>query len=146
MSKEEYISKADSICAEYNKKFAKFKEVHNFEALARQTEQAADLYQAQLERLRKLEPPANLQGTYEQYLRTLDERIEVIHQAHEAAEQRDKREVARHFERGQQVAAREQQLAQELGFKECSFPLPPPTEPEKEGHEHPPGTPENHEH
>ena len=145
MSKEEFVSKADSICAEYNEKFAKFKEVHTFKALARQTDQASDLYQGQLERLRNLEPPANLRDTYEKYLRTSEDRIEVIRQAHEAAEQRDKLEVASHFESGQQVAAREQQLAQQLGLKECSFP-PPPTEAEKGNHEHPPGTPDNHEH
>jgi hypothetical protein len=144
MGKEKFVAKADSMCEGYNEKFAKFGEVRTLEELAKQTADVLDLYEGQLERLGSLDAPSELQDEYNEYLATLEERNEILRQAHEAAEQGNEQEVAKRFDAGQQSAAREQQLAQQIGFKKCSFP-PPPTKPEKP-HEHTTGKPDDHEH
>ncbi len=147
MSREEFVASGDSVCEEYNDKFASFGEVRNLEALADQTADILDLYEEQLQRLRSLDAPSEVQGEYNEYLTTLEERNDILRRANEAAGQGDEREVVRVFEEGQQVSAQEQELARQIGFKECSFPPEPEAEEGGEGeHRHPPGKPENHEH
>ncbi len=142
---KDFVEKADSICAGYNEKFAKTEEVQTLEELAKQTAQVLDLYEEQLAQLRNIDPPSEVQDDFEEYLATLEERNETVRQAHEAAKEGDEQQVRAAFDKGQEEVAREQELAQKIGFKECSIP-PEPAPQQGNDHEHEPGTPEEHEH
>lgn len=144
VGKEDFVGKADSICAGYNEKFAKIEEVHTLKDLAGQSAHVLDLYEEQLAQLKDLDPPSAIQDNYADYLVSLKERNEIVRQAFEAAKEGSDQRVREAFDKGQEVAIREQELARNIGFKECTS-LPEP-EPQSEEHEHAPGTQENDEH
>jgi len=147
MDRQEFIAGADSICKEYNEEFVEIGEVHTVKGLEKQTADVLDLYERQLERLRGLDPPSEIQGDYAKFLVTLEERNELVRRANEAAKLRDEHEVARVFGEGQELATREREWAEHIGFRECGYPPEPEQPSQEEGkHEHPPGTPEEHEH
>jgi hypothetical protein len=124
LTKQGLIAKGDAICKQANDLFARLQQSPPTtpESAVTFTQKLIDIKWTELSQLRDLNPPASLKSSLDDYLGALDKNIGVLKQGLKAAQQND----ATGYAKAQAETVREQvkrlQLAQAVGFQECSRP------------------------
>lgn len=119
LTKEEYIERADELCAEADAKTRELDppkspaELEEF--VGRAQEITADL----VADLRELEPPEEGRETIEQMLAKTEETMAYLPQIEEAVRAGERRRLASIAQDLQSSAAEANRLAQEYGFERC---------------------------
>lgn len=124
LSREELIAEGNEICAEAQAAFADLQDEPPTTAreAADLTEQLIGISADELDEIRDLDGPADLDDELDRYLQAREQGIELLHQGLEAARDED----ATAYAEAQANIAKDQverlRLAREVGFTECSRP------------------------
>ena len=120
LTREELVSQADAICVEFERKIDELEEPQSIEALATFAREARPIFEDGLDELRELEPPEDLQVTYDRWVATGDETAKLFGELGRAAADRDQAEVRRILEQTGELDARSDRLARRIGLRECA--------------------------
>jgi len=124
LSKSELIAKGDAICKDAHDRFAELQgsPPTTPEESATFTQGLIDITESEISQLRALNAPASVKPALDNYLKALDKNVAVLKQGLAAAQNSD----ATAYAKAQAKAVKDQverlQLAQAVGFKECSRP------------------------
>jgi hypothetical protein len=131
LTKEEFIAQGDAICKAAQEDFAAAqREVHVTTAPQAQAlmQRLLDVSTGELESIRDLNEPDDVQPAFDRYLAAREEGIALLHDGLDAAQENN----GRAYEQAQLQVALDQQkrleLAEDVGFSQCShqFLQPPP--------------------
>jgi len=124
LTKAELIAKGDAICKDAHDRFAELQTTPPTtpEETATFTQQLIDITESEVSQLRALAAPASVKPALDDYLKAMDKNVAVLKQGLAAAQNSD----ATAYAKAQAKAVKDQverlQLAQAVGFKECSRP------------------------
>jgi hypothetical protein len=124
LTKSELIAKGDAICKDAHDRFAELQGAPptTAEETATFTQQLIDITETEVSQLRALTAPASVKPALDDYLKALDKNVAVLEEGLAAAQNSD----ATAYADAQAKAVKDQvdrlQLAQAVGFKECSRP------------------------
>jgi hypothetical protein len=121
---EELVERGDQLCRQGQQRFAEIqtKPPANAAAALDQTDELLAVAKDELDRLRDLEPPDELQAAYEDYLDARSRAIAFFERGRVAAEERDADGYGAAQERVAAEAAKRERLAGNVGFEVCSQP------------------------
>jgi hypothetical protein len=124
LSTSQLVAEGDGICKDAHDQFAQLQQnpPTTSEGAATLTQKLLDISQSELTRLRDLSPPAALKPALDKYLKALDENIAVLKQGLKAAQSGDATGYAAAQAKTVKQQVKRLQLAQAVGFKECSRP------------------------
>ena len=128
LSKEEYVSKADTICSDANAALEKMAEnasgLRNASSQEEALSAARDLFgdakkkaQPYYEKLADLEPPSEIEADANRYVDSVKDGIDVIDEASEVKTVEDLNAVGKKID---SVNAKQDEAAKKLGFKKCT--------------------------
>lgn len=120
LSKEEYASKADAICAKYNKQTKALQNPSNLSELAKVSDKTLPILDNALKDLRKLKPPEEEQVTVDQWLAQVENLKGDLTEIRDKAKENDMEGVQAVVPRAEQHNNRSNQLATQLGMKVCN--------------------------
>lgn len=122
VSAEELIQRGDEICREGRERFTEIQSepLRNANDAAAQTRALIASAEDELNELRDLVPPDELEEAYNAYLEARVRAIEVFRQGLDAAEDDDDQAYVDAQARATTGAAKRQELARAVGFKVCS--------------------------
>jgi hypothetical protein len=124
LTKSELVARGDAICKDANDEFSQFQQTPptTQEEAATFAQRVVDIKERELSQLRELNAPAAVQPDLDKYLQALEKNVAILKQGLQAAQQND----ATGYAKAQAKTVKEQvnrlQLAQAVGFKECSRP------------------------
>jgi hypothetical protein len=125
LTEEEFIARGDEICTEGRERFAELQQDPPKSAgeAAELTRQLIEITEGEIDDLRALNAPADLEAPLDDYLESREAGVEILRDGLEAAENED----ADAYAEAQAQIARSQvdraRLAEEVGFTGCSRPL-----------------------
>jgi hypothetical protein len=122
LSKEEYVRAADAICAEYERRLAELRDAETINELARLADQAIPIAREGVRRLRALRPPEELAARVRAWLERNEENVRTIERLRDAARAGDETLVQELASAGADNEAKADQLARELGLRDCAQP------------------------
>ena len=120
LTKEEYVRRADAICAEYDRRLDALPDPENVPDVASLAEEAFPIVQEGIRKLRELRPPQELGPQVEAWLRLNDANARNIHGLQEAAERGDARRVQEIASEAADTERRADELAAKIGLDECA--------------------------
>jgi hypothetical protein len=118
------VAQGDAICKEARDRFAQLQgnPPTTPEETATFTQRLIDITETEVEQLRALNPPASVKAALDDYLKALDKNIAVLRQGLAAAQQSDATAYAKAQAKAVKGQVERLQLAQAVGFNECSRP------------------------
>ena len=130
LTKEEFITQADAICAKYDKRFdeIEFPQANpvsaeasdeDVKAFAEPLSTVSDELRKQINELDNLRPPEDFQERYDDVLSDLDTSAEAAQEASDAARDVDKSAFAAAIAKGQTASEHADGIAKEYGLKVC---------------------------
>jgi hypothetical protein len=132
LTKSEFVAKADGICRDaIAKRPTPPSDIANVDPTASSTtdeqlkkfgdfiEKVVKQARQEVDDLRGVKPPANLQGTYDRALATLDEAINELEEAGEAARKADRTKFKDKVAESQRHSDEANKLAKQLGLSVC---------------------------
>jgi hypothetical protein len=120
LSREEFLSEADSICAEYDQRVDEIDEPQSIDDVERYADEAKPVIEDGMAELRALEPPDELEQQWDDYVASSEESVEYLDQLREAAAAGDQ---ARIQEIAQEVSEKNEEadrLARDIGLEDCT--------------------------
>jgi hypothetical protein len=124
LSKSEFISQADSICAKYEQKIRSAMQgipAGNEAQLADAIERVLPVIRTGNGELRDLKPPENLQDRYDRWMQIGDDEVTAARKLHDALREGDRQGVQSAFADLQKADAQQDRLArEELGLTGCA--------------------------
>ena len=125
LSRAEFVSRADTICRQYEAKLDALGQPTNVEELRSFADKALPIAKDGREALGELNPPEDLEDTYDAWLDQGDEAIEIVERLRDAADDGDQAEIQRIAQKAERVDAESNRLAEQLGFEQCGETAPP---------------------
>ena len=119
LSRAEFVSQADAICRRYEARLEALGQPMNVTELRSFADKALPIAKDGRRELEDLEPPEELEDTYDAWLEQGDEAIEIVERLRDAAADGDRAEIGRIAADAQRTDAEANRLAGELGFEEC---------------------------
>jgi hypothetical protein len=120
LSREEYASQADAICAKYKRQTDELDRPANLSDLANVADQVVPILKKARDELRDLNPPANEQGTADEWLDQFDVIISDVEKIRDKAKENNAQGVQKLAQPALQHNQRANQLATQLGMKTCA--------------------------
>jgi hypothetical protein len=120
LSRQEYASKADAICAKYNKQTDKLGTPTGLAALARVADQTLAIVDKALAEFRTLEPPENEQAIVDQWLAQFKLLRDDVAKIRDTAKANDLQGVQAVVAQAGTHNIRNNQLATRLGMRVCN--------------------------
>jgi len=121
LTKEEYVSQLDQICADFNAKQDEIGEPETLEDVVEQGPRVQDEFEAAVERIRDLgDPPAEIAEDADRFLEIADESQRLIGDLVEAAEDDDLQRAEEIAEEGGALNDESEEIARELGAESCA--------------------------
>lgn len=119
LTKGEYVEQADAICAEASARLAALPEPRSLEELADVAPRAAAIAAEQLERLRRLRPPADDEAKLDHALDLTERQNALVEEIGEAAAAGDGVRVSELLEELAGVRTEARSIAVEYGLEVC---------------------------
>jgi len=120
LTKAEFVAQANVICKDYDARITALGEPSTIEDLVGLAEKAKPLAEEAVASLRALKPPAELQGSYDEYLATGGANIEFLAKLGEAASSGDAAAIQKVGTEAQANADKAHGIAGKLGLTECA--------------------------
>jgi hypothetical protein len=120
LSREEFLSEADSICTEYDRRIQEIDEPQSIDDIERYADEAKPVIEEGMSELRELEPPNDLQEQWDEYIASSQESVEYLDELRQAGAAGD---PARIQEIAQEVSQKNEEadrLARDLGLQDCT--------------------------
>jgi hypothetical protein len=124
LSKGEFIRQADAVCTKYEARLDALGQPTNVTELRAFADKALPIAKDGREELGKLEPPAELEDTYDAWLDQGDEAIDIVERLREAAADGDQAEIQEIGQDAQRADAEANRLAAQIGFEQCGATAP----------------------
>lgn len=119
LSRAELVERADAICSRYEARLDALGRPTNASELRSFADRALPIARDGREELGELNPPEELEATYDAWLEQGDEAIEIVERLREAAAESNEVEIQQLAEDAQRTDAESNRLARELGFEQC---------------------------
>jgi hypothetical protein len=120
LSREELVSEADAICAQYEDELESLAQPENIQDLDRLVENAKPIVESGLEELRGLEPPEDLEDQYDEWISRTEENVDRLDELGEAVADRDEQRIGEVVGEIQQTEEEADELAGEIGLQDCA--------------------------
>ena len=120
LSREELVSEADAICAEYEAELGALAEPESLADFERLVQDAKPIVENGIESLQALEPPEDLEDEFDEWISRNEENVAAIEDLQEAVAERDEQriqEIVRQIDENEQEA---DELAAEIGLDDCA--------------------------
>ena len=120
LSREELVSEADGICAEYEAELGALAEPESLADFERLVQDAKPIVENGIENLRALDPPEDLEDEFDEWISRNEENVAAIEDLQEAVADRDEQriqEIVRQIDENEQEA---DELAAEIGLEDCA--------------------------
>jgi hypothetical protein len=120
LSREELVSEADAICAEYEAELGALAEPESLADFERLVQDAKPIVENGIESLQALNPPEDLEDEFEEWISRNEENVAAIEDLQEAVADRDEQriqEIVRQIDENEQEA---DELAAEIGLEDCA--------------------------
>ena len=119
LTREELIEQADATCAEFDQQIEEVQEPESLEDIERYVQEIRPIVEEGTDELDALEPPEELEDSYDQWIEATRSGVEQFDELEEAAASGDEQRIQEVFE-GAGVGGEEaDRLAEEIGFQEC---------------------------
>jgi DNA-binding NtrC family response regulator len=119
LSKEEFQSQANDICAKYQKQLDALKTPTNLDEIPDLVDQALAILNKEVDEISKLNPPEELQSQFDQMLAESDKTKEAADDLSAAAKSGDQAAVQKALQEGNTASSKADQLAGQLGLDSC---------------------------
>jgi hypothetical protein len=119
LSRAEFVARADAICQKYEARLDALGQPTNVDELRSFADRALPIAKDGREELGDLNPPEDLEDTYDAWLEQGDDAIEIVERLRDAAEDGDQAEIQEIAQDAQRADAESNRLAGELGFEQC---------------------------
>jgi hypothetical protein len=119
LSRAEFISRADAICSRYEARLDALGQPTNVDELESFADKALPIAKDGREELGELNPPEDLEDTYDAWLDRGNEAIQIVERLRDAAEDGDQAEIQRIAQEAQRIDTESNRLAEQLGFEQC---------------------------
>jgi hypothetical protein len=120
LTKGEYASKADAICARGNQQTKSLQNPSNLSELADVADKTIPILDDAIRDLRKLRPPANEQDTVDQWLDEVEKLKDDLAEIRDKAKDNDMQGIQTVATKAQEDNARSNELATQLGMNVCN--------------------------
>jgi hypothetical protein len=120
LSKEEYASKADAICAKYNQQTKALQNPTSLSELGDVADKTLPILDNALKDLRKLKPPTDEQATADQWLKQVENLKGDLQEIRDKAKANDMQGVQKVVPKATQHNSLSNQLATRLGLSVCN--------------------------
>ena len=127
LSRQEFVARADGICRKYEARLDALGQPTNVEELRSFADKAIPIARDGREELGEVEPPVELEDTYDAWLEHGDRAIELVERIRDAAEDRDQAQLQRIAREAEETDRESNRLAAELGFRQCGEGAANPT-------------------
>ena len=120
LSREELVSEADAICAEYEAELGTLAEPESLADFERLVQDAKPIVENGIESLQALNPPEDLEDEFDEWISRNEENVAAIEDLQEAVADRDEQriqEIVRQIDENEQEA---DELAAEIGLEDCA--------------------------
>lgn len=125
LSRAEFVRQADAICTRYEARLDALGQPTNVAELRSFADRALPIAREGREELGKLNPPEDLDQTYDDWLAEGDQAIDIVERLRDAAEDGDQAEIQQIAREAQETDRESNRLAAELGFEQCGEPGAP---------------------
>jgi hypothetical protein len=119
LSKEDYATRANAICAEAVKKLDALGEFKDFEELSQDMKVGEAALRKSAADLRSLQPPAKLKARHAQLVDLQDQTADIAQRIAAAAKSNDQIEMQKQAERADKLTAESNRIARSLGLDDC---------------------------
>ena len=119
LSKSDFVAQADAICRKYEARLDALEQPTNVTELRSFAEKALPIAKDGRDELDDLQPPEELEDTYDAWLEQGDEAIQIVERLRDAAAKADEAEIERIAADAQRTDAEANRLAGELDFEQC---------------------------
>lgn len=120
LSREELASRADEICARYEKELNALAEPSSIEEVKQLADEAKPVIERGVNELDDLQPPDDLQEDYDRWIELNRENLDVVDKLGAAAQDGDVQRVQEILQEAQAKEAEADRLAGELGLTDCA--------------------------
>jgi hypothetical protein len=120
LTKEEYASKADAICAKYNQQVKALDNPSNLSELADVADKTIPILDNAIDDLNELKPPASEQGTADRWLAQVENLKDDLTEIRDKANDNDMQGVQAVVPQAQEHNSQSNALATELGMSVCN--------------------------
>lgn len=124
LSKPEYTRQADAICAKYDEQLEPVERelgrADSPEDAARAIDRAIPIVKEGVAKLRRLEPPEELEDDVDRWLELNEESARSLEELRDAAREGETQRVAEIATRGEETERRSDELARQIGLVECA--------------------------
>jgi hypothetical protein len=119
LSREEFISRGDAICDEYDQRTEQVEDPESLDDVERFVEETRTLIRDGVDELKELEPPEELAEDYNAWIAQNEENLGLLDDLEAAAAAGDEAQVQEILAEAEQAGAQADRLAGEMGFEEC---------------------------
>ena len=119
LSRAEFVSQADAVCRKYEARLDALGQPTNVEQLRSFADKALPIAKDGREELGDLNPPEELEETYDAWLEHGDDAIDIVERLRDAAADGDQAEIQRIAQDAERTDRESNRLAAELGFEQC---------------------------
>jgi hypothetical protein len=120
LSRDEYIRRADTICADYDKRLNDLGRAESVEQLAENADRALPIAQEGVGKLRELQPPENLERPVDEWLERNDRNVDLIEALRDAARAGEETRIQELAAEAAENEAAADRLAGRIGLKDCA--------------------------
>ncbi len=120
LSREELVSQADAICAEYEAELEGLAEPESLADFERLVRDAKPIVENGIESLRGLEPPEELEDDYDEWISRNEENLDVIDELEAAVAEQDEQHIQEVVQELGQNEQEADELATEIGLEDCA--------------------------
>ena len=120
LSREELVSEADAICAEYEAELEGLAEPESLEDFQRLVQDAKPIVEDGIESLRGLEPPEDLEDEYDEWIARNEENVDAIDELQAAVAEQDQQRIQEIVQQLDQNEQEADELAAEIGLQDCA--------------------------
>jgi epoxyqueuosine reductase QueG len=120
LSREELVSEADTICAEYEAELAELAEPESLADFERLVQDAKPIVENGIESLRGLEPPEDLEDEYDEWIARNEENVDAIDELQAAVAEQDQQRIQEIVQQLDQNEQEADELAAEIGLQDCA--------------------------
>jgi hypothetical protein len=121
LTRQEYASKADAICAKYNERTKGLGNPTSLSELADTADKTLDILENAIGELKDLEPPASERATADQWIAAVEQLKTDLAEIRDKANDNDMQAVQAVVPRATQHNKRSNELATELGMSVCNM-------------------------
>lgn len=120
LSRDELASRADAICAKYEKELDKLAEPQSIDEVTQLATDAKPIVEDGVDELDDLQPPEELEDEYDRWIAMNRDSVAAIDDLREAAADGDEARVQQVVREAEEKESEADDLAKEIGLDECA--------------------------